>query len=234
MAQALAETIFDVLYLSFVITVGVIMAVKGKNNPLILKFGLMAALLGAGDAFHLVPRAIALWTTGLEANAASLGIGKLITSITMTVFYLILYYIWRERYQITGKRALTVAMWALAAARVALCLLPQNQWLSYRQPLEFGILRNIPFAGMGILIIVLFAQEAKKANDKAFRWMWLAVTLSFGFYLPVVLFAETVPPIGMLMIPKTLAYVWVVLMGWSIFRKEQKEKKDSLSASSRA
>ena len=87
---------------------------------------------------------------------------------------------------------------------------------------------------MGILIIVLFAQEAKKANDKAFRWMWLAVTLSFGFYLPVVLFAETVPPIGMLMIPKTLAYVWVVLMGWSIFRKEQKEKKDSLSASSRA
>ena len=233
MAQALAETIFDVLYLSFVITVGVIMAVKGKSNPLILKFGLMAALLGAGDAFHLVPRSIALWTTGLEANAASLGIGKLITSITMTIFYLILYYIWRERYQITGKRALTVTMWALAAARVALCLLPQNQWLSYRQPLEFGILRNIPFAVMGILIIVLFAQEAKKANDKAFRWMWLAVTLSFGFYLPVVLFAEIVPVVGTLMIPKTLAYVWVVLMGWSIFRKEQKDKKDSLSASSR-
>lgn len=234
MAQALAETIFDVLYLSFVITVGVIMAVKGKNNPLILKFGLMAALLGAGDAFHLVPRSIALWTTGMEANAAALGIGKLITSITMTVFYLILYYIWRERYQITGRRALTVTMWTLAVARVALCLLPQNQWLSYRQPLEFGILRNIPFAVMGILIIVIFAQEAKKANDKAFRWMWLAVTLSFGFYIPVVLFAEIVPAIGMLMIPKTLAYVWVVLMGWSIFRKEQKEKKDSLSASSRA
>lgn len=234
MAQALAETIFDVLYLSFVITVGVIMAVKGKNNPLILKFGLMAALLGAGDAFHLVPRALALWTTGMEANAAALGIGKLITSITMTVFYLILYYIWRERYQITGRRALTVTMWVLAAARVALCLLPQNQWLSYRQPLEFGILRNIPFAVMGILIIVIFAQEAKKANDKAFRWMWLAVTLSFGFYIPVVLFAEIVPATGMLMIPKTLAYVWVVLMGWSIFRKEQKEKKGSLSASSRA
>jgi len=234
MAQALAETIFDLLYLSFVITVGVIMAVRGKSNPLILKFGLMAALLGAGDAFHLVPRSIALWTTGLEANAASLGIGKLITSITMTVFYLILYYIWRQRYQISGKRGLTITMWTLAAARAALCLLPQNQWLSYRQPLEFGILRNIPFAAMGILIIVLFAREAKKANDKALRWMWLAVTLSFGFYLPVVLFAEIVPPIGMLMIPKTLAYVWVVLMGWSIFRKEQKEKKDSLSASSRA
>lgn len=234
MAQAIAETIFDILYLGFVITVGIIMAVKGRKNPLILKFGLMAALLGSGDAFHLVPRALALWTTGLEANAASLGIGKLITSITMTVFYLILYYIWRERYQITGKRALTITMWVLAAARVALCLLPQNQWLSYRQPLEFGILRNIPFAVMGIVIIVLFAREAKKANDKAFRWMWLAVTLSFGFYIPVVLFAETIPPIGMLMIPKTLAYVWVVLMGWSIFRKEQKEEKKWFNAPPRA
>ena len=87
---------------------------------------------------------------------------------------------------------------------------------------------------MGIIIIVLFAQEAKKANDKAFRWMWLAVTLSFGFYIPVVLFAETIPPIGMLMIPKTLAYVWVVLMGWSIFRKEQKEEKKWFNAPPRA
>ncbi|MEN6594252.1 MAG: hypothetical protein ABFC31_04780 [Clostridiaceae bacterium] len=230
MAQALAETIFDVLYLSFVITAGIMMAVKGKGNSLIRKFGFMAALLGAGDAFHLVPRAISLWTTGLEANAAALGIGKLITSITMTVFYMILYYIWRERYQISGKRWLSVTMWTLAAARVALCLLPQNQWLTYRQPLEFGILRNIPFAIMGVLIIVLFAREAKKANDNAFRFMWLAVTLSFAFYIPVVLFAEIIPLIGMLMIPKTLAYVWVVLMGWSIFRKEQAAKKASLSA----
>ena len=44
--------------------------------------------------------------------------------------------------------------------------------------------------------------------------MWLAVTLSFGFYIPVVLFADTIPVIGMLMIPKTCAYVWAVLMGY--------------------
>lgn len=43
--------------------------------------GIMAIILGAGDAFHLIPRAYALLTTGLEANAVALGIGKLITSI---------------------------------------------------------------------------------------------------------------------------------------------------------
>lgn len=218
MPQAIAETVFDVLYLGFAITAGLTMFIKGKD-PLVKKAGLMAALLGAGDSFHLIPRSYALWTTGLEANAAALGIGKLITSITMTIFYLILYYVWRDRYQIKGRKSLTVAMWTLSALRIALCMLPQNQWLTYRQPLFFGVLRNIPFAIMGVIIIVIFAQETKKADDAVFRFMPLAVGLSFGFYLPVVLFSGILPIIGMLMIPKTMAYVWIVLMGWKLYRQ---------------
>lgn len=218
MPQAIAETVFDICYLTFALVAGLTMFLKGKE-PLVKKAGLMAALLGAGDSFHLVPRAYALWTDGLEANAAALGIGKLITSITMTVFYLILYYIWRDRYRIEGGKNLTTAMWVLSVLRIALCLLPQNQWLVYRQPLLYGVLRNIPFAIMGIIIIVIFAQEAKRADDSVFRFMPLAVGLSFGFYLPVVLFSGTLPIIGMLMIPKTLAYVWIVLMGWRLYRQ---------------
>lgn len=224
MPQAIAETVFDIFYLGFALFVGLTMLVKGKT-PLLKKAGLMAALLGAGDAFHLVPRCYALWTTGLEANAAALGVGKFITSITMTVFYLLLYYIWRERYQIKGRRGLTITMWALTVLRIGLCLLPQNQWLVYRQPLLFGVLRNIPFAAMGVLIIVLFAQETKRANDGVFKHMPLAVTLSFGFYLPVVLFSGAAPMVGVLMIPKTLAYVWCVLMAWRLYRQDQAEAK---------
>ena len=218
MPQAIAETAFDILYLGFALTAGLTMLLKG-NTPLIKKAGLMAALLGAGDAFHLVPRCYALWTTGLEANAAALGIGKLITSITMTVFYLILYAIWRDRYQITGRSNLTRTMWGLSVLRIALCLLPQNQWLSYRQPLLFGIIRNIPFAIMGIIIIVIFVRENNRTKESVFRVMPLAVTLSFGFYLPVVLFSGTAPAVGMLMIPKTLAYVWIVFMNWQLYRQ---------------
>ncbi len=221
MPQAIGETIFDVLYLGFAITAGLIMLIKG-NQPLVKKFGLMAVLLGAGDSFHLVPRSYALWTAGLEANAAALGIGKLITSVTMTIFYLILFYIWRERYKIKDGKKLTVTMWTLAVLRVALCMLPQNQWLAYRQPLLFGVLRNIPFAIIGVIIIVIFAREAKKAEDAIFRFMPLAVALSFGFYLPVVLFSGIVPIVGILMIPKTMAYVWIIFMGWQLYRESQK------------
>ena len=160
MAQAIGETIFDILYLGFALIAGLTMLTKGKS-PLVKKTGLMAALLGAGDSFHLVPRSYALWTLGLESNAAALGIGKFITSITMTVFYVILYYVWREYFQIKGQKGLTQAMWILAALRIGFCLLPQNQWLSYRQPLLFGILRNIPFAAIGIIIIVIFAEQVR-------------------------------------------------------------------------
>lgn len=220
MAQAIAETIFDILYLGFALITGLTMLATGKGR-LVKLAGLMTALLGAGDAFHLVPRSYALWTNGLEANAAALGIGKFVTSITMTVFYLLLYYIWRERYGIREEKQLTAAMWLLSIIRIGLCLLPQNQWLQYRQPLLFGILRNVPFAVMGVIIIVIFAREIKRTKDDVFRFMPLAVGLSFGFYLPVVLFSGTAPAVGMLMIPKTLAYVWIVLMNRRLYKQER-------------
>jgi len=217
MIQAIAETVFDILYLSFALTAGLTMLAKG-GTPLLKKAGLMAALLGAGDAFHLIPRAWALWTTGLEANAAALGVGKFVTSITMTVFYLLLYSIWREYYGVRGRRGLTLALSGLAALRIALCLLPQNQWLQYRQPLLFGVLRNIPFAVLGVVMIVIFARAGRRTGKGAFRHMPLAIALSFGCYLPVVLFSGSLPAVGMLMIPKTMAYVWMVWMAWRLYR----------------
>lgn len=218
--QAIVETLFDAVYLASVITLGVLMIKGSKKNAQFRLFGWMAVVLGAGDSFHLVPRALALCTTGLENYTVPLGLGKWITSVTMTVFYVLLYYVCRQRYQIRGKAGITMAVYALAAARVALCMMPQNQWLSAASPLSWGIYRNIPFALMGLLIIVLFYQSAKQHGDSAFRWMWLTIVLSFGFYIPVVLWADTIPMIGMLMIPKTCAYVWTVLIGYSAMKKE--------------
>ena len=218
--QAIVETLFDAVYLVTVITIGILMIRGSKGNAQFRLFGLMAVVLGAGDAFHLVPRALALCTTGLESYTVPLGLGKWITSVTMTVFYVLLYYVWRQRYRIKGRNGLTAAVYALAVARTALCMMPQNQWLSADAPLIWGIYRNIPFALLGLLIIVLFYKSAKEHGDRAFRWMWLTIVLSFGFYIPVVLWADAVPLIGMLMIPKTCAYVWKVLIGYSAMKKE--------------
>ena len=175
--QAVIETIFDAVYLVSVITIGILMIRGSKGSKQFRLFGLMAVVLGAGDSFHLIPRALALCTTGLENYTVPLGLGKWITSVTMTVFYVLLYYVWRQRYQIKGKSGLTASIYLLSAVRVVLCMMPQNQWLSATSPLSWGIYRNIPFALLGLLIIVLFYRSAKEHNDAAFRWMWLTIVL---------------------------------------------------------
>lgn len=222
--QAIMETAFDAVYLVSVITIGILMITKGKGNKEDTLFGIMAVTLGAGDAFHLVPRALALCTTGLESFTVALGIGKLITSMTMTVFYILLYYVWRLRYQVKDQKGITLTVYLLSAMRIVLCLFPQNQWTSANAPLSWGILRNIPFALLGLLVIVLFYRSAKQHHDHNFRWMWLTIVLSFGFYIPVVLWADTIPLIGMLMIPKTCAYVWTVLIGYQDMKKRHAQK----------
>ena len=216
--QAIFETLFDIVYLATVVTLGILMIRRSKGEKQYLLYGIMAVTLGCGDAFHLVPRAIALCTTGLADYTAALGVGKLITSVTMTAFYVLLYYVWRARYKVSGKGSVTAAVWVLSLSRVLLCLMPQNAWTSANAPLSWGIYRNIPFALLGLLIVVLFYRSAKETNDRPFRFLWLTVVLSFACYIPVVLFADAVPTVGILMIPKTCAYVWTVLIGYNAMK----------------
>lgn len=219
--QAIVETLFDVIYLITVITLGVLMIQGSKGESQFRLFGWMAVVLGVGDSFHLVPRALALCTTGLENYTVPLGLGKWITSVTMTIFYVLLYHVWRQRYAVTGQKGLSAAVYGLAGLRIILCMMPQNQWLSAESPLSWGIYRNIPFALLGLLVIVLFYRSAKEHKDRAFRWMWLTTVLSFGFYIPVVLWADALPLIGMLMIPKTCAYVWTVFIGYRAMKHRE-------------
>jgi hypothetical protein len=215
----IGETIFDIVYLITVITLGVKMMKASRSKNQYWLFGLMAVILGCGDAFHLVPRVWAMHTVGFEAAAAPLGFGQAVTSVTMTVFYVLLYHIWELRYRAAAS-GLRIAVYGLALARILLCLFPQNRWLSPNAPLSWGIYRNIPFTLLGLLILILYYKKAKETRDGAFRFMWLAITISFACYLPVVLFAGSFPPVGALMLPKTCAYVWIVWMGYSAMKKQ--------------
>lgn len=217
--QAIFESVFDIAYLAAVLATGILMMRKSKDFPTIRLFGWMAVVLGAGDAFHLVPRVFALIAGDMAAFAVPLGIGKLVTSITMTFFYALLFHVWRRRYGVRGATGLKSAVYALAAVRVALCLFPGNQWTQADSSYVWGIWRNIPFVLLGALMIALFIQKAAGKRGDAFRHMWLAITLSFAFYIPVVLFADRFPVVGMLMIPKTIAYLWIVWMGYSDMNK---------------
>lgn len=217
--QAIFETIFDVVYLIVIISTGITIILKSKGNKQYLLFGIMAVTLGAGDSFHLIPRAYALSTTGLDNFVIALGIGKFITSITMTIFYILLYYVWRFRYKVKDHHDLTLIMYSLAALRIVLCLFPQNEWTSVNAPLSWAVYRNLPFAAMGIIVIILYYSKSRHTSDYAFRFMWLTIVLSFAFYIPVVLLTDIIPAVGILMIPKTCAYVATVMIGFSEMKR---------------
>lgn len=201
------EAVFCIFYMIVMSLMGYKIVSTANNSKERLWFGIMAIVLVAGDAFHLVPRVLVAFNPAGDYHM-SLGLGKMITSITMTFFYMIMYYVYSMRYDYKNK-SLEWTMLGLSVVRIALCLLPQNDWTG-ENPVLWGIIRNIPFVIMGIIMVVLYY---KKKDDKRFKWMWLAITLSYLFYLPVVLWSEVSPMIGMLMLPKTCMYIWAVAMG---------------------
>ncbi|MCL2852590.1 MAG: hypothetical protein FWE20_06105 [Defluviitaleaceae bacterium] len=223
--RAIMESIFMIAYLVFTAYLGIKILKLANGRKKFTLFGVLALVLVGGDAFHLVPRIWALNTLGTEYYYAALGVGTLVTSITMTVFYVMLYRFWRLHYgetaaTVSGGNILAITVYGLAAVRIALCLSPANRWLSADSPLSWGIYRNIPFALIGLVIIVIFARSAKTSGDTAFRSMWLAISLSFAFYLPVVLLVHINELFGLFMIPKTVAYIWMILMGYKAVKQE--------------
>ena len=83
--MAIFESLFDLLYLGLVLALGIRLLVERQKTAKL--FGVMAIILGLGDAFHLLPRIIAhLSPLGFEGHAFALSWGQFITSITMTIF----------------------------------------------------------------------------------------------------------------------------------------------------
>lgn len=213
--QAYGESAFDVLYLLAVIALGIwyVFMAQTKSDNTLLLYGCMALVLGFGDSFHLVPRILHYFAKQPDKYIPYLGIGKMITSITMTIFYVMLYYIWVLQYPTFPLPfAISAIVIALAGIRILLCLFPQNCWKSLEDKGYWSIYRNIPFFLLGIVIILLYAYSGYHTKD-GFLLMPLAIAISFLCYAPVTIYASKYPKVGMLMIPKTLMYIWIICMG---------------------
>lgn len=206
----MVEAVFDGAYLIIALIIGFFLILTRQGDQAAVLAGIMAVTLAGGDAFHLIPRIMVIVTKQEERLRAALGRGKQITSITMTVFYLILWQVGLMIYAPAGMGFWTGLVYALAVVRILLCLMPQNQWTDRYPPVSWGVWRNIPFFLLGAAVAILFFVNRSLVPGLGF--MWLAIVLSFGFYIPVVLWSNRNPKVGILMLPKTCAYLWVLFM----------------------
>ena len=98
-------------------------------------------------------------------------------------------------------------------------MLPQNNWITNDGSVMMGIIRNIPFTIMGIIIIVLYYQKREECNE--FKNIWINVLLSFLFYLIVVLGTTKVPILGVFMITKTVCYILIIVAFTKMIKKSK-------------
>jgi hypothetical protein len=181
------------------------------------------ALLALGDTGHVGFRVVAYALGGLEARPVVLGtplslvgIGAVSTAYTVTVFYVLMLGIWRLR---TGKalRWLGWALLAAAAVRLVIMALPQNEWSRVVPPEPWGIYRNVPLIVQGLGVAYLILRDAGRTGDRTFGWIGIMILISYACYMPVIFFVDTVPLLGMLMIPKTMAYLGVAFIAYNAF-----------------
>lgn len=217
-AALIGENLFNIAYLTTVWALVVLMArkmkaVKEAEKPLASRFLLAFSLLAFGDSFHVGARVIealvgpaksVLMIGGVEASI--LGLGMLATAYTMTVFYMAL----ADARRIRAGGKPDAAFWiieAVLALRLVIMALPGNAWELAVPPFGMGLVRNAPLALAGILMAILFIVEGRRDGDPAWQGIGWAMVASYAFYTPVILFAARIPAIGLLMIPKTVAYV---------------------------
>jgi hypothetical protein len=212
------EVSFNVTYLVVVWGLVIAMArqqssVSSENAPVAKRMLWAFALLALGDTGHVGFRVLAYALGGLEAHPLLVGLGALATAYTVTLFYVLMLEIWRIRFD-KKYSAFEYLLLAAAAVRLVMMALPQNEW-AHVDPVEpWGIYRNIPLMVQGIGVMLLILRDAVAARDNTFKWIGVSIFVSFACYMPVIFWATQVPSVGMLMIPKTMAYLAVAFLAY--------------------
>ncbi len=222
------EVSFNLTYL--IVVWGLVIAmwrnqsrVSPANLPVARRFMWAFALLALGDTGHVGFRVVAYALGGLDVRAAVLGIpvsligvGAVATAVTVTFFYVILLDIWRLR----SRQPLGWFGWTLLVAtlvRFVIMALPQNEWYRVDPPQPWGVLRNVPLIVLGLGVAFLILRDAFDAQDRTFAWMGMMILVSYACFTPVILWSSQVPLLGMLMIPKTMAYLVVAFLAYREF-----------------
>lgn len=193
------------------------------DAPVAQRLLLAFLLLALGDSGHVGLRVVAYALGGFDPHAelsaaasALIGLGALATATTLTLFYMLMADSWRARFG-RGWGWPALALLAAGLARLAIMSLPQNAWESAVPPQPWSLYRNLPLIVQGLGVAALMLRDAQAQGDRLFRWIGRLILVSYACYLPVVLWVQRVPALGMLMIPKTVAYVAIAVLAYRAF-----------------
>ena len=226
------ELFVDILYLLFVAVLGGVMVKKSAGKKQYLLFGTMAIALSIGDTFLLIPKLIVLTDSTSQLWTVIADVGQQIALIAITLFYVLLYYVWRNRYKIREKKGITETVWTLAIFRmilsfflILLYILP-NEWINgVSLPRAWERYLSIPFLIMGLLIVILFNKSAKENDDRPFRWLWLMIGINLICYILIDMLVQSIPLMIVLMILLMGMYILLLMTGYHAMEVQIRNEK---------
>jgi hypothetical protein len=178
------------------------------------------ALLALGDTGHVGFRVLVYALNNLESSVNLLGrtvglvgLGAMATAFTVTIFYVLMLVVWRVRFD-KQYAWFEYLLFAVAVARGVLMLFPANEWGRAIPPQPWSTYRNLPLMLLGLGVAFLILRDARAARDRTFLWIGVMILISYACYIPVIFFVQRAPNIGMLMIPKTMAYLVIGFLAY--------------------
>lgn len=212
------EISFNIMYLVVIYGFVLLMArrmgkVDQADKAVARRFLAAFVLLAAGDTGHVGFRVVAFGLGGLENHPVLVGLGALATAVTVTGFYMLMVEIWRVRFG-ESQKSMYWFLLSMGILRLVFMTFPGNDWGQIVPPQGFSYIRNSFLTILGVGIAILFLRDGLANDERMYVNIAYAMFASYLFYIPVILFVQRVPMLGMLMIPKTIAYLAMAFIGY--------------------
>lgn len=205
--HSIIKSSFYIIFLVLSIIVSTKLLLGSKGNVLRKILGITILFLGIGEGFHIVPRIFEIFTHDLEKFGSLIELGRFVSSITILFVYLYLYWFWKTYYKAEDNKVLELTLLILYFIGIALSIIFRDN-TGYL----LVLLRNVPVLIMGGIIIVLFRKQSNTETENGFKFLWIALLLSLVFTISFELLHIKIEFLTILMMPKTLMFIWFVVM----------------------
>ncbi|MCR5611396.1 MAG: hypothetical protein K6F68_06160 [Clostridiales bacterium] len=218
------ETAFDAIFLVFMLGSGFVLLLKARTRTEWL-MGPAVLSVGLGSALLLGVWAVSHFSGDLPAGA--FGTGRLISAISLPVFYVLMFYIRAGVYSRRVPNQTVWLVWLLAAVSVIACMFPQNHFWEGDFPKTWAVIRLVPQALLGLLVIFVWFERKHKL--KRFRFVWILMLLALLLYIPAELSRGYGSKLYFLLIPCAVCYMLLAALFINAVLKPVEEEKEHVS-----
>ena len=213
------EIILSIIYMVMIWSVVVSMIIKFKHvdykRITTARCFLWAyAALAIGDTLYWGTRALTYITGGLGAGRELADIGVLAASAAVTVFYIFLIFVWKNRYS-RNINFLAVILILFAAGRLAMLFMHENGWTNFISSDLWLVCISVPLVILAAGVIFLILSDSAKNGDGSFRWIGIMLLISLIMYIPALILPDMIPAVVVLTIPEAIAYIIGAFIGYN-------------------